>query len=654
MLGRLNRLKGDLEGDTEAFQFQTCASSNAETLGRQRREFRRLVKKFSAIPPNEDVLERNAFFARDEFCLDGIDTGILLLLLRYESNDDVEIFSDDVLRRLNDPVGAIAALLAVDRREASQRIAADGPLIEGGLVCRSQDGLGVGLAGWNGFLQITRPLRKVMHHSFASREEWVAALVGEPVTTSLTWDDFNYLGPVRELAAKMMSGAGKVGASGVNLLLHGSVGTGKTEFAKALATHAGMKIFSIGETDERGGEPSRGERLAALKLAQRLLAKSGDAVILLDEAEDVLASDTPFIGPFRSRSRNQSKVFVNRMMERNPIPVIWTCNDVGAIDPAVLRRVNLAVEVRTPGRPARTRIWERVLDEAGLKLDADAVGRLSSRYVAPPAVAANAARAAMLSGGGEAAVEEAMVGALKLLGAGLAVPETDAGDFDPALINCDDDLARLTDRLASPGTSRQWSLCLYGPPGTDKSRFARYLADRLEMEVMQRRASDLLSMWVGGSKKQIAAAFQTARARHAMLIIDEADSLLSDRRDAVRSWEVTQVNELLTWMESHPLPFVCTTNLMDRLDQASLRRFTLKLQFNPFSPAQAALAFQRFFGVAAPRRLADDLTPGDFATVRRKQALLGVDDPSVLAGWLDQEAEAKGVRVQRMGFVAAG
>ena len=150
------------------------------------------------------------------------------------------------------------------------------------------------------------------------------------------------------------------------------------------------------------------------------------------------------------------------------------------------------------------------------------------------------------------------------------------------------------------------------------------------MEVMQQRASDLLSCWVGESEKQIAAAFQTARARRAMLVIDEADSLLSDRREAVRSWEITQVNEMLTWMESHPLPFVCTTNLMDRLDQASLRRFTLKLRFEPLNPVQAALAFERFFGVVSPRQLADGLTPGDFATVRRKRDLLTAPDPQCL------------------------
>ena len=172
------------------------------------------------------------------------------------------------------------------------------------------------------------------------------------------------------------------------------------------------------------------------------------------------------------------------------------------------------------------------------------------------------------------------------------------------------------------------------------------------MEIMQQRASDLLSMWVGASEKQIAAAFEAARTRHSLLVIDEADSLLSDRRGALRSWEVTQVNEMLTWMETHPYPFICTTNLMDQLDQAALRRFTLKLRFDPLRPAQAMLAFERFFGVHPPRQLADGLTPGDFFTVRRKRDLFGDTAASKLTEWLDEEVEAKRTRTQPIGFMA--
>jgi transitional endoplasmic reticulum ATPase len=198
------------------------------------------------------------------------------------------------------------------------------------------------------------------------------------------------------------------------------------------------------------------------------------------------------------------------------------------------------------------------------------------------------------------------------------------------------------------------SLCVHGAPGTGKSLFARHVAGCLGFEMMKQRASDLLSRWVGESEKRIAAAFAAARAQGAMLVIDEADSLLSDRREATRSWEVTQVNEMLTWMEDHPLPFVCTTNLISRLDQASLRRFTLKLRFHALDPSQAAHAFVRFFGMAAPRPLPDGLTPGDFATARRKRKLFGTTNPALLAQWLEEEVEAKGLRAAKIGFTAFG
>jgi SpoVK/Ycf46/Vps4 family AAA+-type ATPase len=136
-----------------------------------------------------------------------------------------------------------------------------------------------------------------------------------------------------------------------------------------------------------------------------------------------------------------------------------------------------------------------------------------------------------------------------------------------------------------------------------------------------------------------------------MLIFDEADSLLHDRREAARSWEVSQVNEMLTWMESHPLPFVCTTNLMDRLDQASLRRFTFKLRFDTLDREQAKLAFAHFFGILAPRALPEGLTPGDFATVRRKRDVCGSASLDLLVEWLEQEVEAKGLRPRGIGFV---
>ena len=185
--------------------------------------------------------------------------------------------------------------------------------------------------------------------------------------------------------------------------------------------------------------------------------------------------------------------------------------------------------------------------------------------------------------------------------------------FDPALIRADIDPAVLAERLAARG-ARRVSLCFNGPAGTGKSAYVRYLAERMALQVVQKRASDLMSKWVGETEQRIAAAFAEARDGKQFLVFDEADSLLADRRMARRSWEVSQVNEMLTWMESHPLPFACTTNLSERFDPATLRRFDFKIKLDYLRPEQAMAAFRTFFGLTPPQGITrlTNLTPGDF------------------------------------------
>ncbi len=618
------------------------------------RELHGFLKDFATAPSDGSNAERNVGFAGDEFGLDTIDREILLLAIRYGRVDGLEEFADKVFHKvLHSTSRAVAALIGADLREVHARIASNGTLIDGGLITTHSDtDCCSGLCGRDGALNLSPPLRKTIFQNHESRADWINAVLGRPLTPSLTWEDFAHLG-CRDFVLRVLTGAakGENRARGVNLLLYGPVGTGKTEFCKTLAARGGLTIWSVGETDDVGGEPNRLERLASLRITQRLLSKRSDAIILFDEAEDMLEQPS---GPFGLKlgARNGSKVHVNRLLEGNPLPVLWTCNEVEAIDPAVLRRMTLAMELKTPSQPVRERIWRRIATDNSLHLDHRAVQRLSRRYEAPPAVAANAARAAALVGGGEREIEQAMSGVLQLLHIHPRPLEGNGDDFDPRMVNCAEDVESLADRFSRIDMLRNWSLCLYGAPGTGKSLFARYLAGRLGLEVVQKRASDLLSMWVGESEKQIAEAFATARSQNAMLVIDEADSLLADRKGAVRNWEITQVNEMLTWMESHPLPFVCTTNLVDRLDQASLRRFTIKLRFDPLDRTQAACAFERFFCIPSPRALPEGLTPGDFATVRRKRELFGGVSPALLVQWLEEEVEAKGFRSGSMGFLA--
>ena len=293
----------------------------------------------------------------------------------------------------------------------------------------------------------------------------------------------------------------------------------------------------------------------------------------------------------------------------------------------------------------------RHLREHDIPAGAEDARTLAADFAIPPAVAAGATKAARLAGGDLAAVRVGVSSLARLLHADKPAQKPPP-EFDLGMKNADADVAALAERLVASG-ERRFSLCRQGPPGSRKSAFARHLGERLGLEVVLKRASDLLSKWVGETEALIRKAFQEAKDAQAFLVFDEADSLLGDRRFARQSWEVSQVNEMLTWMESHPLPFACTTNFGERLDAATLRRFTFKIALGHLTAEQAVRAFRGYFDAAPPEGLARLalLTPADFAVVRRRAELLGcLDDTEGLLRMLGEECAAKPGVAGKVGF----
>jgi SpoVK/Ycf46/Vps4 family AAA+-type ATPase len=203
-----------------------------------------------------------------------------------------------------------------------------------------------------------------------------------------------------------------------------------------------------------------------------------------------------------------------------------------------------------------------------------------------------------------------------------------ATPYDLRYVNASVDLEALVNGLrANPSGS----ILLYGPPGTGKTAFVRHMADRIGRPLVGARASDLLDCWLGGTEENIARIFRRATSERAILFLDEVDSFLQDRARAQRSWEVTQVNELLVQIESFSGLLVCATNLVEQLDDASQRRFALKIRFEPLRTEQAldllrALvavddADARYVGASVAGLGA--VTPGDFAATVRRLRLLG-------------------------------
>ena len=315
------------------------------------------------------------------------------------------------------------------------------------------------------------------------------------------------------------------------------------------------------------------------------------------------------------------------------MPALWLTNHADSMNRAYLRRFDYSIRFSTPPPSVRIEIARHHLGAwAG---EDDWLAHIAAHEHLTPAQLERAAKLARHAGNGDleanrALVRQALDGSATLLRQQRAPARNRVPTgYDLRFLNVDQDIPKL---IVALQRRPHGVFCFHGPAGTGKSELARHLADRLEKPLLVKRASDLLDLYVGQTEKGIAAMFDDARQRDAVLVLDEADSFLRDRRGARQSWEVTQVNELLTQMEAFEGIFIATTNLMETLDPASLRRFPWKIRFDWLRPGQRwglfAQEFVRLGGElveaeayeAEVKRL-ERLTPGDVAAVVRQYEL---------------------------------
>ena len=612
---------------------------------------KRLAERVASTAlPKPDVLAENVTLLADHVGLNADERAIFELAVRAGRSGPVKSLCNSLVDDARIPVqDAVTQLSGLPAASVRRALAPTGRLVVSGLVQFDKPPLsGLGLFPSDRLLAALDPPSR-------SLADILGKLFARVGAASVDWEDFEHLGAGRDFTFRLLRGALERREKGVNILLHGTPGTGKTEFCKALAERLGAGLHAVGETDDDGDEPSRFERLQQLRLGQQLLSDQGNSLILFDEMEDLFPGlDSGVFG--LSLRRSGSKVHINRLLENNPVPTLWTTNDISDCDPAFLRRISFTLELRTPPVSVRSRIWEKLAEHHHIPMHKDLCLELAHSMEDAPALADSALRAARITRGGADDVKFAAAAISRAVRGGhtpLLAPSSVR--FEPELANSDHDLALITERFAACGPANTGGLCLSGPPGTGKSAFARYLAERMQMPVLERRASDLLDRYVGGSERNIADAFAEARDTSAFLVFDEADSLLGARDGATHRWEISQVNEMLTWMENHPLPFACTTNLVEQLDPATTRRFSLKIGFLPLSAEQREACFRRFFKNDPPSGLwaLDQLTPGDFAVVAKRSKLLGIAEPDAILTELRREQSAKPNMRNPIGFRAA-
>ena len=558
-------------------------------------------------------------------------------------------------------LGRITGLPA---KQLERSIAKDGLLVESGLI-----GVEPGIQSIDAKLDLIAGLNEVLLTAHDDVGEIIHYFIRRVEPGTLTLANYPHLQHDAYLLQDYLSAAISTGVTGANIFLYGPPGVGKTEFAGALAIAIDAELYEVA-VNHNDGSPLKGQsRLRAYHFCQNLLAHKDNSLLLFDEVEDVFGGgeDALFESLFGDRGTRRAdtgKASVNRTLEMNRTPAVWIANRVQQIDPAFRRRFDYSIRFPVPPKAVRCDIIKHHLAQFQ---PTDAwIDALADDEQLMPAQFERAAKVAAISGQDSTTarktVERVLDQSSRLLGQrNLPRRPRSATGFDLRYLNTTLDVSPLIEglRKTSSGT-----FCFYGPPGTGKTQLAHYIADAVGVTPLVRRASDLISPYVGETEMNIASMFSAAREQGAALILDEADSFMGDRRSATHSWETTQVNEFLTQMESFEGIFICTTNLLDRLDQASLRRFMFKVRFDYLTPAQSADLFEESVCQLGWTTGLDEcrdrvtalsgLTPGDFAVVARQQSLLvsKKSDAKVFFNSLKEELAVKNMGGRPMGFAA--
>lgn len=561
----------------------------------------------------------NALRQLAELCgFSEVELHLLVLAYLLGAEEGLRFFEDGLRNyRRSDMVAVIAGVIGSDVSTVAAALRPTSPLVSTGLLVVKLDG------DWDDFLEIPFSLRYALFLPPANPMELLRGSLTPAPTANLTVDAYPHLANDLWVLRAYLHEATAQGQRGVNVLLHGRPGTGKTELARTLAADLGLHLHEITLVDECGNPRKGLARLQAFCIGQRLLGRNRDCLLLFDEMEAAFA----LTGDDKDSALTGLKAWLNQTLENNPLPCIWITNSPEALDRAFLRRFDIALEVDVPPRSVRRGIIGDYL--AGLPIQTRTLECLADHGDLAPAVVARAAKVVASVVQAEAPMEadSAVMGIinqhLRMVGVGplKAATQAEGVPYSPDHLNPDADLDGIVDGLRN---QRRGRLLFYGPPGTGKSAFAAFLAKALDRPLRVKRASDLLSKWVGGTEGHIREMFREAFDEGAVLLLDEADGFLTERREAQQHWQVSQANELLTRMEDFSGIFIGTTNLMDMLDGAALRRFDLKIRFDFMKPTQALRLFKE---TSAAMGLAPDLaarealgklrnlTPADFSLI---------------------------------------
>ena len=406
-----------------------------------------------------------------------------------------------------------------------------------------------------------------------------------------------------------------------NALFYGPTGTGKTLLGKAVASETELPFLHIsgpsllnkyvGETEKRIREK--------FKLAK----KHAPSIIFFDEL-DALASKRSDKNPsWRNNFVTQLLTCLDGLDSDEQIIFIATTNRPNDLDPAIRRpgRLDLEIPVPPPDIDGRKEILKIHTKDMPLSsnVNLNSLAEVIHGYVGADIVALckeaalNSVRRHALNSDG---ISSNIEGDLKVTmkdfkkaktkivpSSGRDVitnkPNTkwhNVGGMHKAKKIIEKKIINTWNNrsfLQNNNFSIFKGILLYGPPGTGKTYISKALANKLNLNIISLKGSDILSKYHGESTSIIRSYFEKANLLSpSMILIDEIDAIAPTRNNTNKHSSQI-VNELLSNLDGFDqltdILVVGTTNRIDIIDSALLRsgRFDIKIPISKPKPSEA-------------------------------------------------------------------
>ena len=426
---------------------------------------------------------------------------------------------------------------------------------------------------------------------------------------------WKFFGDLAEKDGAVIKEMVKAARGKCNILLYGAPGTGKTSFARTLAKELGLTAFEVRQGGEDGKNMNSEARMAGIQVCNEQ-EDAEESLMIVDEADELLRGSSGGFSIFGfsfGGGKSAEKGVMNSILDEMKIPAIWISNaPADSMDESVRRRFDYSVCFERLNSVQRASIWRNLVKKhrLGRLIPEDRIEGYASKYETSAGgistVLANVRRMAPKPGRVDELIAKLMKPHCRLMGikGGNGFLPAKGYSLDglniKSKLGLDNVVGAVRNYLdvgfnAGSEDKPRMNILMFGPPGTGKTEFVKYLGRELDRKVLVVKGSDILSKWVGGSERNIDAAFRTAEAECAILFFDEVDGLVQSRESARASWQVSQVNEILQQMEDFDGVMIAATNFCKNLDPAIMRRFTFKLEFDYLDEAGKQLFFERMF-----------------------------------------------------------